>query len=90
MRLVVDLALQDLLRTRHGNRRYLAAQLFARTVDLLLYLRFCSTKLAIALFDAVGLAFGNDLIRTGVCLIKYPGRLPTGNTKDLDRRSFFR
>ena len=62
MRFAVDLAIQDLLGTRNGNRRDLAAQFLTRPVGFLFDLGLGCDKLAFAFLDPVFLALRNDRV----------------------------
>jgi hypothetical protein len=75
VRLFVDLALQDLLGAGDCDRGNLATQFFARAVGFLLDFGECGSNLAFALFSAIGLALGDDLVRPRMCLIENRRRL---------------
>ena len=71
MRLVVDLAFQDLLGRRDSDGRYLATQLFASLVGFLLDFGLRRSELTLALLDAGVFAIGNNFVGARMGLVEY-------------------
>ena len=88
MSFFIDLPLQDFFSARDCDSRYLATQFFACPIDLLLDLGSSCSELPLALFDAVGFAFGDNFVSPGACLVQNGRRLLARIVDDVISFSF--